>query len=192
MTMTTRNRRGWTLFEMMVVMALVVILGAVAAPSLFSSYTQYRLKSAADGMAAAFARARDSARRHGCSYRLSIIPDTGNYRIAPDNPDAVTGTTNQQGDPLVIEDHLPNGVQIAMGNTEASDPDNPGNSAGSTVGQSDQGQYVVAAVFKPDGTAQTDVQVVLSAKGAIPLAVKLRGLTGAVTTEPMPAGVSHS
>lgn len=185
-------RRGWTLFELMVVLAVIVIVGAIAAPSLTTSYANYRLKAAADGISAAFAKARSNAMSRGCAYRVSIMPDTGNYRIAPDNASASTSTTNQAGAPAVIEDHLPPGVQIAMGGQSASDPTSPTANVGSSVGQSDNGSYVVAAVFQPDGTARNDVQVVLSMKGAAPITVKLRGMTGSVTTVTQAAGASHS
>jgi len=180
----TQLRRGWTLFELMVVMALIVIVGAVAAPSLSGSYANYRLKSAADGISTAFAKARSSAMKQGCAYRVSILPNTGNYRICPDNPNTTTTTNTQPGEPPVIDDHLPPGVQISLANTHASDRTDPNATLGSTVGTSDAGQYVVAVVFQPDGTARTDVQLVLSMQGASPLAVNLRGMTGSVTTGP--------
>jgi prepilin-type N-terminal cleavage/methylation domain-containing protein len=190
--MMKQRRSGWTLFELMVAMAVIVIIGAIAAPSLTNSYSSYRLKSAADGISAAFAKARSKAMRTGCAYRVSIMPETGNYRIAPENPDAMTNKSAQPADPLVVEDHLPDGVQISIGSTTPSDPTNPTANLGSSVGASDTGSYIVAAVFQADGSARNDVQVVLTMKGTAPMTVKLRGMTGSVTMETQAAGASHS
>jgi len=187
-------RRGFTLFELIVVLAVLVIAGALAAPSFRTSYTTFRLKSAADNIRAAWAKARSFAMNQACAYRFSIIPNTGSYRIGPDNPDAWTGTGSGQGpdsQPLNITDELPTGVTLGIGNTQVGTPSNPGLGGSTTVGTPDEGSYVVVAVFLPNGTAREDVQIVLTAKGVTPLSVKLRGLTGSVTTETLTPGAGN-
>jgi hypothetical protein len=45
--------------------------------------------------------------------------------------------------------------------------------------------WSTAVVFQPDGTAKDDVRIVFQVTGVQPTAVQLRGMTCAVTVEPI-------
>jgi len=180
-------RGGWTLFELLLVMAVLVMVAAIVSPSLESMYADVRLRGAADAIRAAWARARASAVNQGTAYRFSVIPNSGNYRIAPDNADAAGGKAGANGadpdnQPFVLEDVLPKGVSIGFSAAPSAAGSN-GPASGSPAGTADVGQYVSAAVFLPDGTARDDVRLLLTTRGARPLVMNLRALTGGVTTK---------
>jgi prepilin-type N-terminal cleavage/methylation domain-containing protein len=179
-----RGRDGWTLFELLLVLAVLVVVAAVATPSLQSMYGDVRVRSAADAIRAAWARARAAAIDHGSAYRFCMIPNTGSYRIDPDNADASASanSADRENKPLVLKDDLPKGVIMSFSagssGAAASSPEN-----GAAAGTADVGQYVTVVVFLPDGTAREDVRLVLTTRGARPLVMKLRALTGGVRTE---------
>lgn len=168
------RRSGYTLIELVLVLALLVILAAITAPSLDTLYGTFRVTAAADSIRAAWAHARAHAANEGCPYRFAI--QAGCYRVAPDAPgywaDAGPNTASTDGasPPLVLEESLPRGVQLTRG---------PGPDAAAV-------EWVTVATFLPDGTARDDVELTLRASGARPLLVRLRGLTGAVTAQRLP------
>jgi len=45
------------------------------------------------------------------------------------------------------------------------------------------GEWTTLVRFRPDGTADKDMEITFSSSGAAPLVLKLRGLTGAVTSQ---------
>jgi hypothetical protein len=49
----------------------------------------------------------------------------------------------------------------------------------------DVGSYQGIVTFLPDGTSREDVRIVFSTKGARPIALTLRGITGAVSVRPV-------
>src|SRR6266542_3901766 len=114
------NRRGYTLLEMIRVLAIVVILLSVAYPSLTAMQRSYRVEGAADGAKAGMLTARAQAIEEGRPYRFAIVPGKGNFRVAPDSPDFWGGgapPTAAQGSaaPLVLEESLPKGTFFGDG-----------------------------------------------------------------------------
>jgi Tfp pilus assembly protein FimT len=178
-------RRGLTLFELLLVLAVLVLVGAVVTPSLTSMYGSFKVTGAADAVRSAWARARAHAINDGRSYRFGIVPGTGNFRIAPDSGEFWAGSGKSSSNdtsatpPLVVEDTVPNGVLLSA-------PDISGG-AGAGGGQGPVGlessQYVAVVVFRADGTARDDTKVVIGTGRGRTLVLKLRSLTGSVTTE---------
>ena len=170
-------RPGYTLFELMVVLAIIVILAAVAFPTYDAMSGSFRVTEAVDMVRARWAESRAHAMSEGRPYRFSVIPNQGNYRLAPDGPEFwPTGTDD--GSALVMESTLPKGVRFRL--DEAGQGSNPTLSP-SPAGGGDGGAWHPVALFLPDGTAQEDREIVFAATGARPVALKLRALTGAVT-----------
>ena len=168
-------RRGYTLLEMLLVLALIVILAALVVPSLQSAYAQYKLRASADTVRAAWANARSWAIDSGRPYRFDITPDKGNYRVVP----ADTGSDSMGGaDNTVrtLEASLPDGINFEFGQGSSG----PAAPSVPTMGGGD-GNWQTVATFLPDGTARENVEITIRAKKIPPLVVRLRGLTGAVT-----------
>jgi len=172
--------------ELMLVVAVIVMVSALAVPSLDSMYGYYKLNAAVDSVQAAWAIGRYHAIEEGVPYRFSVLPGQGNYRLAPDSGDYWSGGTPAAADPdnppAVFDDALPKGVTFSMGGNGPAAAAGSGDQTSMPVGQVDSGSWSTVAVFMPDGTARDDVEIFFQVKGARPTSIYLRALTGAVKT----------
>ena len=76
----TGFRTGFTLTELMIVVAIMTILGAIATPALLSQLPDYRLKGTAREISSTLHYAKMSAASTGKEYRLQFILDTSPQR----------------------------------------------------------------------------------------------------------------
>jgi hypothetical protein len=174
--------------EMVLVCAVVVLLAVMAYPSIESLQGDLRLRQAADQIRSAFATGRVQAVNEGRPYRLGVIPNKGNYRLAPDSSDFWAGgnpdmTGNGTDRPIVLEAALPKGVRIATADSPSSSFDATEDTA-MPLTQVDPSMYTSLVTFMPDGTCQQDVSIIFSSRGNKPIILKLRGITGGVTVGP--------
>lgn len=171
MTRRAARRTGFTLVEMLLVIAVIIALAAVAYPSLKGMYGDIKIKAAADSVRAAWTEARARAIEDGRAYRFAVQPGTGKFRVAPDADgfwDGSAGDAGGDGDtpPFTQEDDLPNGIQFAL----AGDAPDAG------------GGWTTVVVFNPDGGTNADVEVTLKEDDdSTPIVVRVRAMTGAVT-----------
>lgn len=189
-----RSLSGFTLLEVVLVLALIVILGALLYPSLDSMYADYRLTAAADEVRARWAEARAQAVNEGRDYRFAVVRNGGNIRIAPDSaafwgnggtatqPDAVTP-------PLIVETALPRGVRVLLGDPVGLAAQDLEGETSLPLGNIGLDAWTGVVTFRPDGTADAldgrdsgVVRLTLVGKYATPLVLELRTLTGSVTT----------
>lgn len=167
----TTRRPGFTLIEMLLVVAVIIALGAVAYPTLAAMYGDVKVKAAADTVRASWTEARGHAIEDGRGYRFAIQPGTGKFRVAPDADgfwDGSGGDSGGDGEapPFIQEGNLPNGIQFAVG-TDLPD-------AG--------GGWSTVVVFNPDGGTNADVEVTLKEDDdSTPIVVRVRAMTGAVS-----------
>ena len=184
--MANRSRRSaYTLFEVVLVGAVLTILAAVSYPTLKNMYGYHKLNGAVDSVRAAWAEARSRAIDEGRPYRFSVEPNGSHYRVAPDEDDYWSGGSGPANDPngkaLVLEKALPGGVRFALGDeAPAADDAAPDN------GKEDckaSGNWSTGAVFLPNGTARDDVKITFQVRGVRPTAIQLRGLTGNVSVQ---------
>jgi len=180
-----QRRRGYTLVEVTLVLALMVIIGAVTYPNIEAAYGGIKVEGASDSVRAAWSEAQAHAVNESRPYRFAVVPGKGNYRIAPDSNDFWSGgtpPTSGTSDPaVVVEGSLPKG--IVFPNPDGTVPQAGGDDTALPNDAVSPGQWVTTAVFLPDGTAQDDVDIPLHLDGARPVVVHLRGLTGVVTVE---------
>ena len=163
------QRRGYTLLEILVVLAVLVILGAAILPSMSGYRSNTRQKSAADGVRARLADARSKAMEDGRWYRLAISTDKTRMRLAPDGPDfASYGTpTAPAFTSSVSEDVFEEGVTAEV----QPDPNDPQPVA--------TGDWITIATVGPDGTCKEDsVTVLVKEKNYKPIEILIRGVTG--------------
>jgi prepilin-type N-terminal cleavage/methylation domain-containing protein len=176
------DRRGFTIVEVLLVAAVIVMLAAMAYPSIEAMYGDLRLTAAADQVRGRWADARTRAIEEGRPYRFSTQPD-GQYKIAPDTSEYWSGSgettagdeNNSDSAPLVIEESLPQGLKF---------------SDESPSGDTDSGSWQTAIKFLPDGTASADKSITIQADGYRPVQLRVRALTGAVTVDTLPMGRS--
>lgn len=186
-------RRGYTLFEMVIVCTLMLIIAGLSIPSIESMYSDSKMQAAVDQVRSAWAGMRSHAISEGQPYRFSVSAGGGDFRAAPDRPeywgagDPPT-PTDANNPPLVIQGSLPRGINFTTG--DAVDPSLSDSSAATNAGGS---SWSTVAVFLPDGTAQEDLEIVFRSRdaGASPISLRLRALTGGVTTQRSAAVMAH-
>lgn len=179
-----QQRRAYTLLEVTLVLALMVILGAIAYPSIEAMQAGVKVEAAADAVRAAWSEAQAHAVNEGRSYRFAVVPGKGNYRIAPDIDSYWSGDPPPRSGPddqsVAVAGTLPKGIAFTTDGSAA--PANNEDTVLPADGVS-PGQWVPTAVFLPDGTAQDDVNIKLELTGVQPMVVHLRALTGVISVE---------
>ena len=185
-------RQAFTLFEMILVLAIMVILGAALYPSLEAMYGDSKVTAAGDMIRGAWAEAQSHAINEGRPYRFAVLYYTGTYRVAPDTTDYWGGSADAEAPPydpahplLVVKNTLPKGVKFEPGetrNVNAADQSVVTQATSQNTG--DNGSWSRVVTFLPDGSAREDfAAITLNARGARPLEIRIRGLTGVVTTK---------
>jgi prepilin-type N-terminal cleavage/methylation domain-containing protein len=160
---------GYTLLEVLLVMAILVILMAVAYPTMEALYGDTRVRGAADDVRGAWAEARARAIETGGGYRFAVMKGTNRFRVAPEAPEYWDGTkgsaSGDEDDGQTLTGSLPKGILFKIGE------------GGETAGD-----WHVVATFLPDGTCKDDARVELEEDGSPnALVVEVRALTGTVT-----------
>jgi prepilin-type N-terminal cleavage/methylation domain-containing protein len=165
------RRSAFTLIELIVVMAILIVLGSLVIPSMVGIRGNTGVKAGVDTVRAKMFDARSKAMDDGIPYRLSLSSDGRTLQVAPDDPNAVD-PTHQQG--TTATDTLPDGVVAkvtAQDGVEAA---------------VDQTGWVRVATFTADGTCREDlVEVTVTdstMKNAAPMTVRIRGVTGTIRT----------
>jgi len=177
------SRNGYTLVELLLVIAIMVLLAALSYPSIEGIYGDVKLNAAADQIRGSWADARTQAIEEGRAYRFAVQND-GKYRIAPDTSEHWGGGATADGvapndpeaHPLDVQESLPQGVKFS--DNGIANSGEPGDSGG----------WITVVRFLPDGTASTDVEIVFESAGCRPLQLKLRGLNGAVSATTLNPG----
>src|SRR4051794_6473989 len=138
--MTRTDRRGYTLFELVCVMALIVVLGAAVLPSMTGLYGDTHQRAAADLFNTRLAEARAKAMETGQPYRVALNGDK--LRVAPEGDDFATlpPDTPAAYASKATEDTLDKATAGLTGVAGAAAPD------------ADQAGWATIATFLPDGT----------------------------------------
>jgi Tfp pilus assembly protein FimT len=190
-----RMRRGYTLFEMIIVCTLLLIVAGLSIPSIESMYSDSKMQAAVDQVRGAWAGMRSHAINEGQLYRFSVSLNGSDFRAAPDGSEYWGGDapapTDANNPPLVMQASLPSHISFTVDASDpgSADPSAPPSSAPSTS----SGAWTTVAVFLPDGTAQQDVEIIFRSPdaGATPISLKLRALTGGMTTRRLSASAGR-
>lgn len=165
-----------TLFELILVVAIVVLVAALAAPTLSQAFKTQRLKKSADLVRAEWGRAKVSAIRNGEEFGFFYEPETGKYWIAPFSSVYIDqGPANGDQEAITNYDYgnglLPKGIvfdsgqSIEDGRTELlADEEGIGNMSNTIL-------------FYPDGTSQ-DAELYLRNEADLYIRINMRSLTG--------------
>jgi len=160
-------RQGFTLLEILLVMAILVILTAVSLPSLQSMYGDTRVRGAGDEVRNAWAEARSRSIDSGMPYRFAVNGGS-QYRVAPDTAEFWDGASaaSDTDDGRAMIGSLPKNINFA-----------PSDSADDSSG------WRTVVVFLPDGTCRNDALIVIETDGSPALYVRARALTGIVSVK---------
>ena len=181
-------RRGYTLIELLLVLAIIVIAAAAAAPSLRRTVRNVAVKSAANDVRAALTRTHVLAMKTGRIHVFQFEVGGTKYKIEPwiGDDDALE---SKDGDPnsalaasssskAVVEPTLPEGTKFVVGDTA-------GSSRGQRVEEGIVGMggsgvtWSRPILFFPDGSA-ADAFVVVGNDYQTGIRVDLRGMTSSV------------
>jgi hypothetical protein len=167
----TPTRRGYSILELLIVMAALIILGAFTVPTLFGMRGDTRSKAGADMIRTRMNEARAKAMEDGTPYRVAVSADQRRLRVTPDSFDSIgMQANNGWTGPLVAEDEFPQDVTAGLLFDEFG------------MAMQDDAGWIRVATFLPDGTCREDVvEIEVREPGATPFVVRLRGLTGAVS-----------
>jgi len=177
-------RRGVTLVELLLVLALLVIIGALSTPLLANSFSQARLRHGGELLRAAWGKTRLAAMQSGETYVFRYEPEGSRYQTAMLSSLNTTGTVGgpapadesdrntqySEADILRLErSELPEGVVFSSGHLTDTQQ-----LAGGVGGD---GNWSSPILFFADGTT-TDAVVILANSQQKSMRVTLRGLTG--------------
>lgn len=79
----TTSRRGFTLLELLIVLAILVVVVGLGWPSLRKMAERRELLDAARSLRGTLLRARLDAIEHGCVYQFRYRTGSGGYEVAP-------------------------------------------------------------------------------------------------------------
>jgi len=169
----TRRRPGYTLMELLIVLALLMILGGLLAPTFSATSRDTGVKAGADLVRGRMEDARANAIEDARPYRFAVSADGTKIRVSPDGLDDGTAPPANGDDspPFVAQEDLPKNVTavpVADGQAPMSGDDG----------------WVRVATFLPDGTCKEDHAILeVREAGVHPMVVTLRGLTGTISVK---------
>jgi prepilin-type N-terminal cleavage/methylation domain-containing protein len=180
--MPRARRAGYTLFEVVIVVAIIATVAAIVLPSMSALFADSRVDASADMILARMADARSMAMEQSKPVRFGFMPGSGKFQIAPDDSD-VWNTSSSSDGPIDKEDQLTG--QLLKDVVFSTDP-----SSISGSGSSSSGNWQVGGIFMPNGTARgglnpdgttiDDVSFYFGMSGQAPRGVRVRGVIGTV------------
>jgi prepilin-type N-terminal cleavage/methylation domain-containing protein len=198
--LATRHSFGYTLLELLLVVAIVVIVASAVAPSVVSRMAEYRLKQAAETARFALSATRIHSIDTCSTYQFRFEPGGRRYLAVATDGDVASMTGQNAGRfgggtgrSAVEFGHLPEDLafQIVLPSVPGSSPATAV-TAGSTDGAWSAGvartqnaaDFTSAAwsppiVFRPDGTA-TDAALKIVDRRGDGFQLTVRELTGEV------------
>jgi len=178
-TFELRRRSGFTMLEMILVLAIAIVVAALAIPAVHGTISNQAIVSGTDRVRIAMGQARVQAIRTGVVHALFYQRNGQWLDVAP-LADHKQLESRNNGRPVNIRDRelsdnwLPRQVFFVGAQTQ--------NDARSESAKQASGNSPVDAVlFYPDGTAQ-DARILLRDERGRTMAVELRGLTGLAKT----------
>jgi type II secretory pathway pseudopilin PulG len=169
-----RVRRAFTLFEVLLVLILLVIIGSLIMPLFEGAFTSVRLRRATDQLLASWSETRARAIESGQIQQFRFQPESGYYRSEPWYPEDVAPALAEPAEPPK-DIVLPQDIVFAEGDVESFDP-----AAGSqltSLGQNNGGGWSNSILFFPDGSTSA-ATVLLRNDRRIFQRATLRALTG--------------
>jgi prepilin-type N-terminal cleavage/methylation domain-containing protein len=169
-------RRGMTLIELLLVLAVIVVVVGLAGPMFYESMRVQQLRSAADQLRTDLSKARNRAMSSGQMLGLTLTENSYTIGLASevDENEASAPAFQQSTIPL------PEGLRMQVLSGDVGS-EMPAEALGMTAGSAG-----IAAYFYPDGTTSTVEFQILDDKQKS-LVVSLRGITGVALVQDAPS-----
>ena len=199
-----RRRHAFTIFELLIVLAILVTTLAISWPVLDRIHTEYRLRQGGHLVQARLAGARVHAIDTGFDYQFRYEPGGQRFLVIPYDQQALqtTGASGANGPtgagagtrpPKKIAGRLPSTqTQFDPGSSGGSVPQSVPAEWLSGIHDADQFTGVswsVPLLFHADGTATTG-QVAIRDKQSRVVTVSIRALTGSVSVSKIENGAT--
>lgn len=183
-----RARGAVSLIEIMLVMVIIVIAGAVAMPNVLNTLRRQRLKSAAETMRIEWSRAHVKAMKTGRILIFRYEVDGNQFSLQPwvagdeateGESEAVAGfgTPVEVPSAEAVTKKLDDGIKFAAGEAKSESRSYEIENLLANSGSGDGANWSQPILFYPDGSA-TDAFVIVTDERQDAYRVQLRGLTG--------------
>ncbi len=194
-----RRRGAMTLFEVLLVLVLLVVIGSLAAPLFEGSLSSIRLRRGTDQVLATWSQARTHAIEAGKIFQFRFQPGGDDYQVDPwpggledkrFEKDEVNASSEFTSSNDEIENNKTEGNEFADWKYEASLPEKIVFSSAESVSQDEYGertltrldqektaQWSAPILFFPDGTTSAASLLLKNSKNLYRRAT-LRALTG--------------
>ena len=188
----TNQRRAFTLLEMLLVLAVLVVVVSFTMPALALPLENHRLRRGADQIRARWAQARAQAMEHGRTYVFRHDPGADTFMVEPwmsgddylESDQLLTLGVDAAGGSLAVQstftatpDKLPDNVTFLASETTADI--RAALVVSSSSEQTAASQVTPPIFFYPDGTTSTARLILGNQQGRI-VTLTMRGLTGVV------------
>ena len=181
------SRAGITLLEIVIVMTIIVLLGALAIPSIGRSFSGQKLSKAADLVRNQLNRARVQSMRTGKVHAFFYLNESAQYKVAPFDEEVakvLSESLNRNNDEYIPTtnidiggNRLPRGIQFFDGETVA-DGRSEATFANEDVSINRNFRPVL---FYPDGSSQA-ARLYLRSDDDEYAEIRLRAMTGSSTS----------
>ncbi len=177
-----RTKSGFTLLELIIVLAVMIAIAAMSLPMLQRSFSGQKLDKGADLVRAHMGRARVNAIRNGEIHAFYYQIEGPAFHVGPFNAETIDSLKdvaleeeNRTSNFDFGDNLLPREVRfsMALANTDAR-------AAAAIMSANYQPGDMRPILFYPDGTSQT-AKLILQNKENDAVQVTLRGLTGTTT-----------
>lgn len=184
----TAHRRGFTMMELLLVLFVLVVVGALGWTSVQHGYDTFRLKRAGDQVVTAFGHARVQAMSKGLTQVFRCEPNTPRYTIdvlpdettPPDTGSATdSGSSSASGGSTQSQSSTSRAGQLPDGFvfTDAKRVlDNRAAATESQISSDAASSQLPPILFYPDGTS-SEASITVSDKNGLSVSVTVRGLT---------------
>lgn len=184
-----KPRRAYTLLELLLVLAILVIAAAAVAPSLRGVIRNASLKSAADTVRAELTKAHVRAMKTGRTQVFQYELDGGKYKVEPwvgddEALESPTGEASGAAAPVagdvgnLNEKSLPEGIKFVQGDSALEMRSQRIEEELSAMGGAGA-SWSRPILFYRDGSA-SDAYIVVGNDREAGIRIDLRGMTGAV------------
>ncbi len=201
MSASRRVRSGFTLLELMLVLSIIALIGAIAVPRLEEVFERQQLRGSANELRLVWDTARLNAMRTGQAQMFECQPGTRNYTVKPlllqsDVTSAGAGATvllsggnvaetTKNGvlteaapvatDAEQLEEHISFVSCMVLADMRSYNAARDAQTTG--LGEVDTQSVSQVVLFYPDGSTSTAEARIQNERGDV-RAVQIRGLTG--------------